>query len=176
MANTSYLIENELGRLRTGPQTSEKPSGAGIVRFVVRCPFEVNEVLSRARSVLEAVDVATLAGWPENKKFVPIMPAWFIAVCCPPPSPEDAQDWLAWWKSLPLAEQAKAEMEKDWDLENWLYWMEPSQRQWFWWDARVLEHHDHIALAVEVQSWPFPWGALRWLFKAAGASAVEPEE
>jgi hypothetical protein len=91
-------------------------------------------------------------------------------------SPEKAKQWLTWWRSLPPAEQAKAEIEKDWSLENWLYWMEPSNRQWFWWDAKVLQEHDHIALAIQVEAWPFPWGALRWLFRAAGASAVEAEE
>ena len=53
--------------------------------------------------------------------------------------------------------------------------MKPENRQWFWWDAKVLEQYDHIALAIEVEAWPFPWGALRWLFRAAGASAVEAE-
>jgi len=91
-------------------------------------------------------------------------------------SPEQANKWLSWWRSLPPEEQRKAEIEKDWSLENWLYWMQPSNRQWFWWDAKVLEDYDHIALAIEVEAWPFPWGALRWLFRAAGASAVEAEE
>ena len=91
-------------------------------------------------------------------------------------SSEQAKLWLVWWKSLPLEEQIRVEIEKDWSLDNWLYWMEPNKRQWFWWDAKVLEEYDHIALAVEVRDWPFPWGALRWLFRAAGASAVEAEE
>lgn len=91
-------------------------------------------------------------------------------------SPEQAKQWLAWWKGLPPTEQTRAEIEKDWSLDNWLYWMEPGNRQWFWWDAKMLEDYDHIALAIEVEAWPFPWGALRWLFRAAGASAVEAEE
>ena len=38
-----------------------------------------------------------------------------------------------------------------------------------------VEHCDHIIVAVEVNAWPFPWGSLRWLFKVAGASTLEPE-
>ena len=53
--------------------------------------------------------------------------------------------------------------------------MEPSDRQWYWWDAQVLDDGGQILVAVVVEGWPFPWGSLRWLFQAAGASILEPE-
>ncbi|MBI2685208.1 MAG: hypothetical protein HYX27_02755 [Acidobacteria bacterium] len=80
------------------------------------------------------------------------------------------------WRQMSPEEQAKTEEERSWPLADWLYWMDPSRRRWWWWDAQELPDLDHIVLAVEVNDWPFPWGALRWLFRAAGASSVVAEE
>lgn len=176
MENITSHLKSELRRLANGPSSGEKPGGVGIVRFLVRCPFGTNDVLAKAKEILKTVDEATLGGWPANGRSAPSLPEWFTSACVAEMSSEQAKQWLAWWKSLPPEEQARAEIAKDWSLDNWLYWMEPSNRQWFWWDAKVLEDYDHIALAIEVEAWPFPWGALRWLFRTAGASAVEAEE
>src|SRR5215468_2300981 len=175
MDNASSHITAELRRLENAPGAEEKPDGVGTVRFLVRCPFGANDVLARAKDALRTVDEAALGGWPAKPKMTPRLPEWFLSACIAEMSAEQTMQWLAWWKSLSPAAQTKAEIEKAWSLENWLHWMEPDKRQWFWWDAKVLEEHDHIALAIQVQAWPFPWGALRWLFRAAGASAVEAE-
>lgn len=175
MEDISLRLNAELQRLANGPAQNEKSGGMGVVRFLVRCPLEANDVLAKAKDVLRAVDEAILKGWPVNGKSKPHLPEWFTSACIAEMSPDQAKQWLVWWKSLSPEDQTKAETEKDWSLENWLYWMEPNNRQWFWWDAKVLEKYDHIALAIEVEAWPFPWGALRWLFRAAGASAVEAE-
>jgi hypothetical protein len=176
MQNIPSRLNAELQRLKNGPALGEKPEGVGTVRFLLRCPLGTSDVLAKAKEILKIVDEATLAGWPAKGNLGPRLPEWFTSACVKEMSPDQAKRWLAWWKSLPPEEQSKTEIEKDWSLDNWLYWMEPSNRQWFWWDAKVLEDYDHIALAIEVEAWPFPWGALRWLFRAAGASAVEAEE
>ena len=169
-------IQSEIRRITKGPNLSEKPSGAGIVRFVARCPMGSDNVLTNVVSVLMLVDELTLAGCVDPQKLSKQLPDWFIEACAPAMTQEQAERWLKWWKKLSPEDQSKAEIEKDWSLDNWLYWMLPANRQWFWWDAKSLSDVDHIALAIEVQCWPFPWGSLRWLFKAAGASALEPEE
>jgi hypothetical protein len=40
-------------------------------------------------------------------------------------------------------------------------------------DAAVVP--EGLLLAVVVIDWPFPWGALAWLFKAAGTDTVTAE-
>lgn len=169
-------LEAELQRLKDGPRPTEKPSGGGTVRFVARCPLGASDVLAKASSVLKTVDEIALTGWLGNEEWSRKLPEWFTSACAPPMSQEQAERWLAWWKALPPEEQSRAENEKDWSLDNWLYWMQPENRQWFWWDGKTLDDCDHILVAVVVEAWPFPWGSLRWLFKAAGASAFEPEE
>jgi len=93
--------------------------------------------LEKVKSVLKTVDKAALEGWPTNGK-PPNLPEWFTSGCASEMSDEQARKWLSWWKSLSPEEQARTEIEKDWSLVNWLSWMEPNNREWFWWEAKVL--------------------------------------
>jgi hypothetical protein len=175
MAEALSQIESELQRLNGAPAPDEKPGGVGTVSFVARCPFGAKDVLARVISVWKIIDQVALSDWPTVEQWNMKLPEWFTSACTSPMTQQQADAWLAGWKRLTPVEQARAESEKKWSLENWLYWMKPEDRQWFWWDAKALEDCDHIIVAVEVDAWPFPWGSLRWLFKVAGASTLEPE-
>lgn len=87
-------------------------------------------------------------------------------------TPVEAANWLAWWRGLDPQGQARAEEEKGWTLPDWLYWMRPDERQWYWWDLSVKSDRS-ATLAVAVPGWPAPLGALRWLLKVAGADSVD---
>lgn len=168
-------LRQELARLSHPPLTSEKPSGIGTVRFVVYCPPGADEVLRRARTVLELVGDHSFGPWPDEATWRQLLPNWFIEACSSPMTQDEAECWLKWWQRLSPIEQSEAEISKNWSLDNWLYWMKPENRQWTWWEAQIVPDSDHLMVAVEVEYWPFPWGALRWLFKASGASAIDPE-
>lgn len=162
-------------RLESGPAPGEKPGGAGTVRFIAPCPFGATEVLHKVKAVLRIVDEVALTGWLSDEQWELRLPDWFTARCAAPISQEEAERRLAWRKSLPPDEQVRVASEMDWSLDAWLYWFEPDRREWFWWDAKTLDDVDHIIVAVEVDGWPFPWDALRWLFRAAGASELNAE-
>ena len=55
---------------------------------------------------------------------------------------------------------------------NWLFWLLPEERTWYWWDGEVSGPHE-VRLWVEVAGGPAPLGALEWLVRAAGADAAE---
>ncbi len=171
-ADVSVLLRNELRRLQNGRAVDDKPCGTRIARLSVTCSTAPLEAVLGAKEVLKALDRAALAGWPQAQ-ISPSFPAWFIAACAPESSRHEAEQWVAWWSTLSAEKKIKAEEEKDWSLENWLYWMEPQNREWFWWDAQVETNPDRIILQLEVTAWPFSWGALRWLLRTAGASRVE---
>jgi hypothetical protein len=176
MINVSTQLQNESRRLDKGLLPQERPNGVGAVTFIASCPHGTDAVLHNVKEVLKTVDNAILSGWPLNESAKPKLPDWFVAACANRMSPQQAEQWLKWWKGLSAEDQARAELEKQWALDDWLYWMEPENRQWYWWDAETGKDHTKLRFAVEVSAWPFPWGALRWLFRAAGASAVQPEE
>ena len=59
--------------------------------------------------------------------------------------------------------------DDDWNLEGWTFWFEPDIRPWFWWHGAIAGH-DTIEMSFEVEGHPTPYGALRFLFQAAGAT------
>jgi len=167
--------KTEMRRITIGPEANEKLGGAGIVRYVAHCNANGEEVLAKVKSLLICVDEASLNGWLPDEVWLKKLPLWFTQACAVSLTKDQADARLAQWRRLTPEQQAKAERDQQWSLDNWLWWMTPNQRMWFWWDVNVLSP-SKIAVAVEATEWPFGWGALRWLFKAAGADSLEAEE
>jgi hypothetical protein len=175
MSKGTTRAENELRRLLVGPTPEDRPEGMGMVRFVVRCAGDSSDVLYRAKSVLRVIAEHSLGRWPKDSQWLTLLPAWFLSRCAPERAREDAEKWLAKWQSLPLEEQKLLEEEQAWSLADWLYWLEPNKRHWYWWDAKAPTA-SIVVVAVVAYDWPFPWGDLKWLFRAAGASEMKAEE
>jgi len=170
--------QREAAFLRNRPAKEVKPLGAGIVTFSVafRENGDSDVVLRKTKSVLSVIDEAGMSErWPDEEVLIDRLPHWFTAACSPPMSELQANSWLIKWKKMTTAERAVAEDNQRWSIDNWLHWMRPEHRQWYWWDAQAGDEGD-LLLAVEVEGWPFPWGSLRWLFKAAGAHSISSVE
>jgi hypothetical protein len=166
------LVARELRRLEYGP-AAELPRGLGLVRFITSTTGGVEAVLSRAKQVLARVDEYAPRR-PSDDEWRRVLPAWFVARCAPELSSQEAEAALSRWRAMSPSDQREAEKQHRWPLLDWLYWLEPERRGWFWWDANASDD-SHAVVAVEVQGWPFPWGALSWLLRAAGADQVAPE-
>jgi hypothetical protein len=175
MTNILARLTTELDLVMGRPPKDSSPQGLGTVRFIIDCPDDASSVLERAKSVMAAVDSAALQGWPSNNYAVPVLPEWFTSACVPERSKEEEDQWLKWWRGLSYEEKLREGAEMKWSLSNWLYWLQPVNRQWFWWEASVQKGSNKIVLAVEVDGFPFPWEPLSWLFLAAGAATVEEE-
>lgn len=167
-------LDRELRHLKEGPALDEKPAGMGTVRFIARCDGDSWQVLAKAKAVLIEFDQAAMAEWPDNSDWTKILPKWFLEKCAPEQTREQAEESLKLWRALSWEEQARAEREELWPLSACLYWLNPENRKWFWWDAEERDANT-IVIAAEVDDWPFPWGSLAWLFRAAGATHVNSE-
>ncbi len=113
--------------------------------------------------------------WPTSEAWKSILPGWFVDACADEMSQSEALDWLDWWRGLPPQEQRIAEEERRWALADWLHWLQPDERQWFWWDA-AIEGKNRLRLDVEVSGWPAALGALEWLLRVAGVRSLTIEE
>ena len=125
-------FQREIGRLRTPPSGGQAPGGLGTVQVVAACPGSAAEVLARTREVFAVISERSGADWPPPEQWESILPKWFVSRCAPPMTAEQAREYLAWWRKLTPGQQAQAEQDKDWSLEDWLYWMEPANRCWTW--------------------------------------------
>jgi hypothetical protein len=168
------IPSDERRHLERGPRTSERPGGVGTIDLVATGPAAA-KLLSRAREVLAIVLNHGADDWPLIAKWQSQLPKWFIHACSPELSRDEAEVELARWQRMSTEERAAALAETRWSLSDWLYWLEPDERQWFWWDARV-ESAERARVTVEVAGWPAPLGAIQWLLRAAGATQVEVEE
>lgn len=154
-------IRAEISRLRSGPLQNQIPNGLGTVRFLAQCLNDAESVLERARTVLLQLLEAMVQGETDYSDLRCRLPNWFVI----------SSDLST--KQLPF--QISISEECRWDLEGWLGWFTllDDGRSWNWWDAIVVD--DLIIVAVVTREWPFPIGALEWLFVAAGASSFLPE-
>lgn len=169
------ISPDEKRHLETGPRPGERAGGAGTVTVVALCRDDAGQVGQRAREVLRAVLAHAGPPWPSVHEWRLLLPKWFVESSGREQSSAEAERWLSEWRSLSAEEKAQVTRTQRWTLANWLYWLQPSERQWFWWDA-ATEDPDTLRVIVEVSGWPAPLGALGWLLRAAGAVEVTPEE
>jgi len=169
------MIGDELRRVSSGPMEGDKSGGVGSVRFVVPCQGDAALVLARAKSVLTIILQQQGENWPSFERWSQLLPKWFVEKCAPETTSEEALKKLAARRTLPADERARLVREEPWELADWIHWFEPDDRCWFWWDGAVVDEN-HLLVAVEIMEWPFPWGSLAWLFRAAGAVSVAPEK
>lgn len=176
MDDADTRIETEMLRLKNGPASNERPGGMGTVRFVARCSIDPELVLRRVKSVLLAVDEVASIAWLSDEEWKKELPDWFVVRCAEPLTLQQAEEQLRLRKHYSIEEELRFSAEYEWSLPNWLYCVNPLNRQWYWWDAEAIPENAEIRVAVEVLDWPFPWSDLRWLFRAAGATSLEAEE
>lgn len=165
-------ITRELRRLQGDLSDVVPPGGVGTVRFRFATTLEPEAVVGRAKEILMIVDREIPTRRPSVAKWSRLLPGWFVQACAPEMAPEQQATWLAAWRASSEVAKAALEAEEAWTLAGWLHWMSPSERQWWWWSA---EMSPHPVVTVEVDAWPFPWGALSWLLRAAGATSVVSE-
>jgi hypothetical protein len=143
----------------------------GTVRIIARCPGNSELVLERVKDILEALCASPpdQAGI-DRQHWSASLPAWLVSRFAPEPSAEELKEYL----KLPYEQKVTLVHDAAWSMSEWLYWFRPENRYWYWWDGIAADAHC-LAIAIEVRDWPFPWDALKWLLRAAGATSVEAE-
>lgn len=164
------MTRTETERIEWGPEPGQVVGRIGTVRIIAHCPGNADYVLKRAREVMSIVAATDKDKWPSDGEWIQLLPKWFMAQCPPKPSEELIARMLA----LPSEERGRLE-HRFWSVDSWVYWFQPDNRHWYWWDAAVIDENT-IVIALEVTEWPFPWGDLKWLLLLAGATSVEAEQ
>lgn len=167
----SIGCKSELRRLEHGPAQGEPIPGVGIVQFAVKCKGDAYAVLSTAASVMRVICSECEKGWTEQANWRSLLPSHFVTACAEEMTKQEAELWLQRWQTLRQDERDAEERTRKWSLANWLYWLQPTERVWQWWDAKVVDGENAV-VSVAVESWPFGWGALTWLFRGSGAVEV----
>ena len=136
----------ELDRLLGLAATGATPTGLVVVD--AECPGGAVAVLERVREVLRAV-IEAPKSWPTTDGWRELLPAWFVDAC--------SDD-----------ERVTTCVLDKWSLRAWIYWFEPEQRRWLWWDA-VADGERLTIRVVPTGMGSLLLGTLEWLLKVAGA-------
>ena len=168
-------VADEIQRLDTGLLPDEEPGGIGTITLVGLCKGDADEVAKRTCEVFRAVLVSGSTSWPTEAEWRDRLAGWFIDASAPEMTQEEAERWLERWRAMTAREKAAIEETKRWALADWLYWLQPSERQWEFWECRA-KGKDVVRLTIKIDGWPIAHGALNWLLRAAGADRVVIEE
>lgn len=172
------LLERE--RLFFPPLPTQKATGVGIARFIVSCDSHAFCILQLAKKVIFIVNKYSLEEWPSLEYWNKILPPQFINNCLPELTKNEKIENQKRWAHLTYDEKIKeAAQDERWTLSSWLSWLEPGEREWFWWNTIQLEpplDNTHFVIEVTSLDSPFMQGSLQWLFKACGAVDVVSED
>lgn len=98
--------------------------------------------------MLEVVFLRSSGDWPSVDEWKQALPAWFVDSCV---DDRELKDCVL----------------DQWSLRAWVYWFQPDQRAWRWWDAEPLDSKLRVHLLVRER--PYLRGALEWLLRVASA-------
>ena len=147
----------------------------GTVRFIAKCNHDAPSVLARAKEILLIANEHAFDYGQYDERWLSIFPQWFLNAC-EPEKPMDLRiKESEEFRNLPWDEKVRQATDDKWSALDWTSWILPEDRIWIWWDA-ICTDYDTIVVAVEVTDWPFPSGALDWLFRACGAVSVDAEK
>ncbi len=139
-----------------------------LATFMVATGVNAIHYVERFRAVLSAaIRTANDADFDSGRISETLIPDWFAEATCG--STLGGRDSVA---SAGSRQYVSSRGEEPWDLQEWLYCLDPQLRGWAWWD---MTHgpDDMVVLWVDSSGEPvFPCEELRWLAYVCGAVDV----
>jgi hypothetical protein len=164
---------DELRRVAEGPRPDEEPTGQ-LVAADVRCDGDAAAVLARCREVMAVVLEHSDGEWVSDEQWRDLLPAWFVEVSAPDPTPEETQELMARRAAMASDERRAfdAERSQRWSVGAFVSNFDPEERTWYWWSAEVI-NDDGFQILLVADDWPAPVGALDWLLRAVGGREID---
>ena len=162
------VITNELELVLGSAEPPAIAPAIGLASFTVHCVGGASSVLDRARSTLAAVLRHSEATFDDLSFWRSVLPDSFVSRCAPEMTEAEKEAYMR----LPVEERMR---EAAWSVLGWVHWLQPAERQWYWWRA-MCSDSSTIVIEVQPTDWPFAHGALDWLFLASGAQSIESDD
>ena len=176
-------MDNELRRLRHGPEASE-PHGIYVYCRDFVLDGDAPKMLARMREVLEPIFVHDALDWPTHETWHALLPKWlmdsFVAENDPriPTSANERRTTSAKQRApgpfVPPTPAQRAAYTRDlpWCFSVWLsYWPRPD-RDWRWWNMYAASP-TQVIIELMLEEPMTLSGAMEHLFVAAGAEGFD---
>lgn len=169
--STEEALNRERRRLLHGAGAEMPAAGLGALELFVVSESSAEAVLDLVRQVLLRINRASRRPWPSLDQWRWLLPRWFVARAGDELTREQVLEYLDWLALLPSTEARRIEEEQPWSLGDWLHWMHPERREWYWLGGVLVEERRAL-VRLEIHVVPAAWDAFRWLARTAGASDV----
>lgn len=171
--NSCFAILEERERLHNNSFPDYQDNNGMGADFIIKCYGNAEQVMQLSKKVLLCINqIYDYKKWPDLDEWQSILPHSFLKNFDPERTSEEIKMYQKWWFKLSYKNKLKEARKKNkWTLSNWLAWLEPAERVWFWWGAHLIDEN-HFVVSVKVLEDPFLSGALKYLFLASGASDV----
>ncbi len=124
------------------------------------------EVMDTVIPVCEAFEKKQ-RDWPADAEWKNVLPIWFVH------SFDRAEAIVSILSDEELLKTKEFRAQEDmWIFGSWLDLVK--DRVWTWWSS--LREGDKLTIELELDSWPYSVGPLRYLVKVAGGKLAEVEE
>lgn len=139
-------------------------AGRSRTELLVACEGNSLEVLQKTTDVLIQVlekssDVDdSIVDWEAA------LPTWFVRKCAPEMQDSEVEKFLR-------TEEGTKTLSEIWTVSGFLYWFLPAMRSWYW-SSGTIAGPDKLSIHLIVDGFPFAWGALKFLLRAAGAREI----
>lgn len=172
----SHAIRNEFNRLTSNafPNFTE---GAWGDTFLVKCNGNANHVRQLIRNILLIFnDAYRHSRWYDFDEWLEILPKSFTEKFLPELNAANAEKLRHAWFNMSYEEKlAQAAIKQQWRLSNWLFYMMPDERRWFWWGDTILGEqtkNDYFILAINLLEPYYSFELIEIFIKNCGAKEI----
>ena len=137
-----------------------------LYEYVIVCDIPAQTVLSNIRLTLHPVLKYGVTDHTNRAFWLDHLPSFFTRSCSPEMTEEDRARFLS------LTIEERMHWGERWSLSNWLFWLTAGERQWFWWNAQILDQTT-LKIQLIVTDEPFAKGSFIWLIQACGGRMSE---
>lgn len=174
--NFLYALDNELNRL-TNNAFPDFTEGAWGETFLVKCHGNANHVRQLIKDILLIFnDIYRHSRWPDFDEWLEILPKSFTEKFLPELDEANIEKLRrAWFKMSYEEKLEQAATKQQWRLSNWLVYMMPDERIWFWWGDAILGEQtqdDYFILAVNLSEPYYSFEFLEIFIKNCGADEI----
>lgn len=148
-------MKNERNRLLSNITDSDDQGLGTILEFVVTTESS-DQFLNKMKEVLLPIIDLDEEDFDTNRP-IELLPTWFKAQFGHSGEPDHP---------TPQGSQSQEP-----DIDDWIWWLRPSERIWTWWNFQKLSA-DTLMVRVLASDWPTPLGSLMFLMRACGASDI----
>jgi hypothetical protein len=129
---------------------------------------KISGEIEKLRELLRATHLIGENEWSDLDEATNVLPQWFLENSAPSSTQEEAEAWLAHWRTLEPHEKQQAEDDRGWEAANWLYWLSPEMRIWY-----LVELQPNNCFIFVAPNGDYITGAARWMLKACGYEEIE---